>query len=479
MTRQAIGLLLDNLRKSPGRSALSDAALLGRFAAHRDEAAFRELVERFGSMVLGVCRRVLGDVHAAEDAFQATFLVLARKAPSLVRQELVGNWLWGVAVRTARRARADAARRANRRREVHKDMAADPVDEVVWRDLRPVLDEEIGQLPPRCRQAFVLCYLEGKTNAEAARTLGCPPGTVFTRLSDAREILRRRLTRRGVTLSAAAIGMALAREATARVPAALARSTARAAALFAAGAAGEVSPSAAGLAEGVLRAAFVGRLKLAAAVLFSVAALGSAGTLYTRSMADAVKRAEHADPPSPAVLAQGPQVRSADTPSGPSGDAATKPLAGNGAETGPADPEGGFGFGMGVGLGTATINVNSGDRSLSVTVYGSDRLVTLLLPAVQRDLALTPEQLEQVRKLQARQQRVLEHLVSGRPANARQAREVLREVERAPRKVRALTREIDTAIDGLLTEKQGSRLRQLTPEQPREPVIDDRTFRKP
>src|SRR5689334_2454670 len=110
MARRAIGLLLQSLRKPPGPSPLSDAALLERFAVRRDDGAFRLLVERFGPMVLGVCRRVLGDVHAAEDAFQATFLVLARKAPSLVRQELVGNWLWGVALRTARRAKADAAR---------------------------------------------------------------------------------------------------------------------------------------------------------------------------------------------------------------------------------------------------------------------------------------------------------------------------------------------------------------------------------
>jgi hypothetical protein len=145
----------------------------------------------------------------------------------------------------------------------------------------------------------------------------------------------------------------------------------------------------------------------------------------------------------------------------------------------PADAEGGFGFGMGVGCGTATINVNSGDRSLSVTVYGSDKLATLLLPAVQRDLALTQGQLEQVRKLRARQQHVLEHLAPYRPVNARQAREVLREVARAPRKVRELIREIDAAIDGLLAEKQRSRLRQVTPAHPREPAVEDRTFHRP
>jgi RNA polymerase sigma factor (sigma-70 family) len=483
MTRRVIGLLLDNLRKSPGHSALSDAALLRRFADHRDEAAFRELVERFGPMVLGVCRRVLGDVHAAEDAFQATFLVLARKAPSLVHQELVGNWLWGAALRTARRARADAARWSSRQREAHTDMAPDPVDEVMWRDLRPVLDEEIGRLPPRCRQAFVLCYLEGKTNAEAARRLGCPPGTVFTRLADAREILRRRLTRRGVTLSAVAFGVALTWQATARVPAALARSTAQAATLFAAGGAGAVGkicPYAAGLAEGVLRAAFVNKLKLAVVALFSVAALGSVGTLYTRSLqADAVKLTEYADRRPPVTLAQAPEARHAEPPSELSGNAAPKPLEGDRAKTDHAEAEGGFGFGMGVGLATATINVNTGNRSLSVTVYGSDKLVALLLPAVQRDLALTREQLEQVGKLQARQQHVLERLAPYRPVNVRQAREILREVERAPRKVRELTREIDTAIDELLTEKQRSRLRQITPAHQREPAVDDRTFRKP
>src|SRR5262249_31616689 len=146
--------------------------------------------------------------HDAEDAFQATFLILVRKAGSLGRPELLGNWLYGVAYRTAARARAEATRR--RFREVpliDRDLPAkESTPDGVWRDLRPVLDEEINRLPDKYRAPFVLCYLEGKTNEEAARQLGCPLGTVLSRLARARERLRLRLTSRGLTLSVGLLG---------------------------------------------------------------------------------------------------------------------------------------------------------------------------------------------------------------------------------------------------------------------------------
>src|SRR4051794_33493570 len=184
-------------------AALSDGQLLQRFATGRDQAAFTVLVRRHGPMVLGVCRRVLGDRHAADDAFQATFLVLARKAGTIAHPELLPRWLHGVACRTAARAKVEAAKRRARERRAAAPQAVGPDEAVVWRDLRPVLDEEIGRLPARYRAAVVLCYLEGQTNAEAAGRLGCSRGSVATMLARARERVRRQLTRRGVALSAA------------------------------------------------------------------------------------------------------------------------------------------------------------------------------------------------------------------------------------------------------------------------------------
>src|SRR5262249_53537960 len=178
--------------------AEEDAGLLARFVACRDEDAFTSLVRRHGPMVLGVCRRILGDT-AAEDAFQATFLVLVRRAASLDRPELLGNWLYGVASRVAREARSREARRRARERQAQA-MArpeAGPAPEPVWADLRPVLDEELGQLPEKYRQALVLCYLEGRTHEEAARALGIPIGSVSWRRSRGPAPLAPRLTPRG------------------------------------------------------------------------------------------------------------------------------------------------------------------------------------------------------------------------------------------------------------------------------------------
>src|SRR5205823_3540528 len=153
----------------------------------RDEAAFAALVRRHGPMVLGVCRRVLRDAHDAEDAFQATFLLLARKAAALRQPDRLGPWLHGVAHRTALKAKAAGVRRRQRERPLDDLPAAGGGDDLLWRDLRPVLDDAIGRLPAKYRVPVVLCYLEGRTNAEAARALGCPTGTVATRLARARQ----------------------------------------------------------------------------------------------------------------------------------------------------------------------------------------------------------------------------------------------------------------------------------------------------
>jgi RNA polymerase sigma factor (sigma-70 family) len=258
----------------------SDGQLVARFVQTHEEAAFAELLRRHGPMVLGVCRRVLGNSADTDDAFQATFLVLVRKAGSLGAPESVANWLHGVAHRTALKARTEAAKRRAREREVVEMPAAESSDEFLWSDLKPLLDEEIQRLPARYRTPFVLCHLEGKTNEEAARLIGCPKGTVLSRLARARERLRTRLTKRGVTLSAAVLAAVVTeRTASATVPAALAATTLRASLSFAAtgAAAGIVSTHVLTITEGVVQAMFMSKFKMAALMLVAAGLLAGAG----------------------------------------------------------------------------------------------------------------------------------------------------------------------------------------------------------
>jgi RNA polymerase sigma factor (sigma-70 family) len=277
--------LVRRIAAAPGAGDNLDRQLLERFVNGADEEAFQALVRRHGPLVLSVCTRVLGSEHDAEDAFQATFLVLARKAGTVRTPELLGPWLYGVAYRTALKAKAEALKR--RRLETRLiEMASPPdADDVMWRDLRPVLDEEVSRLPGKYRVPFVLCYLEGMTNEQAAQVIGCPPGTVYSRLAWARERLRRQLGRRGVALSVSALaaGLSLGR-ASAAVPAPVVVITSKAALAFAAGqaaAAGTTSAQAVALAEGVLRAMFLTKLKVAVAVLLAVAVAGTAAGVLT------------------------------------------------------------------------------------------------------------------------------------------------------------------------------------------------------
>ena len=188
------------LQLSPAGGS-TDGQLLARFRGG-DDAAFELLIWRHGPMVLSVCRRILNDEHAAEDAFQVAFLALATKSDSIGRGDAVGAWLYRVAYRTALRARVRAARRAERERAAGlaraERTAPDPCLGLAWRELRPRLESEIARLPSEFRTAFVLCHLEGKTNEEAARELGCPVGTVQSRLSRARARLRARLRKQGL-----------------------------------------------------------------------------------------------------------------------------------------------------------------------------------------------------------------------------------------------------------------------------------------
>ncbi|MCI0456902.1 MAG: sigma-70 family RNA polymerase sigma factor [Gemmataceae bacterium] len=267
----------------PDPAGLTDGQLLACYLERRDEAAFTALVRRLGPMVLGVCRRVLRGHHDAEDAFQATFLVLARKAASVVPRDKVAHWLYGVARTTALRVKVALARRQAREQSRAELPEPEPPRPGLWVDLLPLLDEELNRLPAKYRVPIILCDLEGKTQKEAARQLGWPEGTVAGRLARGRDLLAGRLARHGSLLTGAALGTALAEgSASAVVPAALADAAVRAAQLAAVGqTAAVVSAQVALLAEGVLKSMFLTKLGTAAGVLLLVGLLlGAAGFVY-------------------------------------------------------------------------------------------------------------------------------------------------------------------------------------------------------
>ena len=187
---------------------LTDTELLGRFVTDREDAAFSVLVQRHGPMVLAVCRRVMGDAHLAEDAFQATFMVLAQRAKSIKKKGFLAGWLHAVAQRVAEKAKARQKTAAiDRRTERTSNMQhSEPLDELTLQELRSVLDEAINRLPEQYRIPIVLCYLEGKTHEQAARELGWPKTSLTNRLARARELLREQLTGRGITLTAGGAG---------------------------------------------------------------------------------------------------------------------------------------------------------------------------------------------------------------------------------------------------------------------------------
>jgi RNA polymerase sigma factor (sigma-70 family) len=254
---------------------LTDEELLERFTSQREEAAFTALVRRHAALVLGVCRRVLHHAQDAEDAFQAVFCVLARKAEAIRRRRAVASWLYAVAYRVASKARAARGRRPMPQGNLPDIPAPSESPECVWRDIQPILDQEVNRLPEKYRQAFVLCYLEGKTNEQAAAELGCPLGTVLSRLARARDRLRARLTRRGLTLSAgglaAALGGAAAQGA---VPSVLTEAAVKSGLAFAWGTAsgGAVSAGVRALAGQFLRSLVRTRLLKAGAGLVALAA---------------------------------------------------------------------------------------------------------------------------------------------------------------------------------------------------------------
>jgi RNA polymerase sigma factor (sigma-70 family) len=287
MAAQQLPTVLHYLRRLvsvANAGGLADNQLLSRFVANRDDAAFEVLIWRHGTMVLNLCRRVLGNEHDAEDAFQATFLTLARKAGSIGRRQAVGSWLYKVAYRIALAARAKSVRRMAREQPLGELPAPERAPDILWDDLRPVIDEEILRLPARYRTPFVLCCLEGRTIDEAALGLGCPRGTIGTRLARAKERLRVRLERRGVTVSAAACAALLAEEASAAgVRLALVTATVKAGILFAANSAtGAIAAPVVALTKGELQAMFVANFKkITGLVLFiGIIAGSTSGIVY-------------------------------------------------------------------------------------------------------------------------------------------------------------------------------------------------------
>jgi RNA polymerase sigma factor (sigma-70 family) len=280
MTVASVNTVVGYVRRLAAREVQSDHELLERFAANRDECAFAELVRRHGPMVLAACRRALGHEQDAEDVFQAAFLVLARKAGSIVDGACVGGWLYQVAYRLALRARASGNRRRTRLAALLAMRRQPAVRE------EPLLDDEVHRLPERYRSAVVLCYLEGRTQAEAARLLTTTSEAINSRLKRARQLLRRRLVRDGLAVSAAHL---LAGTARASVPPTLVATTARAALHFLHHESLGVASRAAVLAAGWLRATTAPRAKL-----LSLLALGVA--LFTTSLLFAVSPAEDRNP---------------------------------------------------------------------------------------------------------------------------------------------------------------------------------------
>jgi RNA polymerase sigma factor (sigma-70 family) len=254
-------------------SQLSDGQLLDRYVTTGDAATFETLVRRHGPMVLGVCRRLLPNPHDAEDAFQATFLVLVRKATTITPSDAVSSWLYGVAYRAAQKIRVAAARRRSKEVQVAQMPEPTTVAEGLWHDVLPLLDHELTLLAEKYRLPIVLCDLEGKTRKEAARQLGWPEGTVAGRLASARKMLAKRLARHGLPLSEGVLAAVLSESGTqAAVPLTLAIATVRAAT------GGVVQTGAFSVAEGVVRTMFLSNLKLPvlALVAFTAVVAGAA-----------------------------------------------------------------------------------------------------------------------------------------------------------------------------------------------------------
>ena len=286
MTKETVGAGLRTLFEGGSVVGLSDVELLERFLKGNRpaaETAFKALVEWHGPMVRHVCREILGEANDADDAFQATFLVLARRARGLRKQSSLGPWLYGVAVRVARTARNRATRRRWREQpnlDVEPIVTNPNVDRL---DEAFILHQEVGRLPEKYRTPLVLCYFEGLTHDQAASLLGWPVGTVRSRLARGRDLLRPRLTKRGLAPSTAILAAAKGAEVTSTLPATLVASTVQMA--LSAGTAGAVPVAVASIAAVTLREITIMKTSLVATSLVALTVLGTAGVEYVRGTA--------------------------------------------------------------------------------------------------------------------------------------------------------------------------------------------------
>lgn len=293
----------------------SDGQMLHRFLTQGDETAFAVLMQRHGPMVLGICGRLLVESADVEDAFQATFLVLVRRAASVRKRESVGSFLHGVALRIAHRIRSQAQQRRLHERQV-PPLPSTSLDPVLWCDLRSVLDEELDRLPEKYRAPLVLCYLEGKTHEEAARQLGWTNGTVCGRLARARNLLRGRLVRRGLTLSTTALPAILTESAlSAPVPAILAGET-LGAVLFHTGQAnaGILPARVMGLTEETVQALVRDKVNSALIVTLSVALLAGAAVVIQHPFASRIASRPPVQTLSEQAANQPPRADALDSP---------------------------------------------------------------------------------------------------------------------------------------------------------------------
>jgi RNA polymerase sigma factor (sigma-70 family) len=317
MSRTSLGAVLQHIYTLAGSAAarrMTDLHLLHRFAEERDENAFAELMRRHGPLVLSVCRRLLGHEQDAEDAFQAAFLVLARKAGLIRKGESVGSFLYGVAYRIAMKERSKLAQRRQREQQAKQPTSAEPVREAAVRELQILLDEGLNRLPEKYRAPFVLCCLESKSKSEAARELGWKEGTVSSRLARARKELQRFLTRKGVTLTAVLTAAGIAENVTsACVPPLLAATAVRAARLFASGPSAALKTvQAVQLAETVLRSMTALPWKTTTALLLVVSlAVGRVGLVYH---AETAQQAPASEPAQATASAAQKPAREKETP---------------------------------------------------------------------------------------------------------------------------------------------------------------------
>jgi RNA polymerase sigma factor (sigma-70 family) len=317
MTHGQPNSVLRHLRRvaglGPGHEP-TDATLLARYVGSHDEQAFAALVHRYGRLVRSVCRRVLQHPQDTDDAFQATFLVFAAKAPSIRKVTSVSSWLYGVAYRTAMNAKRGRKRRREQQRAQEGSGREQPAAEAALRELQAILHDEVNALPEKYRAPFVLCCLDGRSKAEAARELGWKEGTVSGRLARAREELRRRLLRRGVALTAALCVVGLDRAGAAAVPPALVKGTVSAALSFGAGKAADlVSAEVVALAKGALRNMGPSQLKTATALLVALSCFTGAGLVTLQAPAGG------REPTAPQTTPQDKKGAAAPQPAAPKG----------------------------------------------------------------------------------------------------------------------------------------------------------------